>query len=64
MTTVKTTIDHNINEREFKEVISKTSDLIKYQGEEYLAKLKALNEQYEIPNRKVLTEQEYALKKA
>lgn len=62
MIQVKTNIDHNINEDEFKEVISKTASLIKYQGNEYLAKLKALNDQYEISNSKILTKQEYALK--
>lgn len=62
MITVKTNINHNIDEREFKEIISKTSSLIKYQGKEYLDKLKALNDEYEIANSRVLTEQEYALK--
>lgn len=62
MIIVKTNINHNINEQEFKEVISITGSLIKYQGNEYLDKLKALNTQYEIENHRILTEHEYAIK--
>lgn len=63
MTIVNTTIDHNIDEQEFKETVAKTAALIRYQGHEYLNKLKQLNEEYEIKNHKILTEREYALKK-
>ena len=59
---VKTNIDHNIDEDEFKEVVSQTASLIKYQGNEYLAKLKALNNQYAISNSRILTHKEYTLK--
>lgn len=61
---VVTNINHNIDEDEFKEVVSKTASLIKYQGNEYLAKLKALNDQYEINNSKVLTHEQYAFRVA
>ena len=61
-TQVVTNIDHNIDEDEFKEVVSKTASLIKYQGIEYFDKLKALNDEYEISNNKVLTHEQYALK--
>lgn len=64
MTIVKTSISHNINEQEFKELVSITSSLIKYQGIEYIDKLKELNKQYEIENHKILTEREYAIKKS
>lgn len=63
MTIVKTTIDHNISEQEFKEVISITGSLIKYQGNEYLDKLKALNAEYQIENHRILTEAEYVQSK-
>lgn len=62
MTTVKTNIDHNINESEFKEQIALTASLIKYQGKEYLDKLKALNAEYEIPTVKFISERELAIK--
>ena len=62
MINVKTNVDHNINQQEFKELIALTGSLIKYQGEEYIDKLKALNNQYTIENHKILTEHEYALK--
>lgn len=57
-TQVQTNIDHNINEAEFKEVMAFTAALVKYQGEEYLDRLKALNEEYEIPKMKLLTNAE------
>lgn len=60
-TQVVTNIDHNINEDEFKEVVSKTASLIKYQGIEYLNKLKELNNQYEINNIRVLSHKEYSI---
>lgn len=63
MIIVKTTIDHNISEQEFKEVISITGSLIKYQGNEYLDKLKVLNKEYQIENHRILTEAEYAQSK-
>jgi len=64
MINVQTHINHNINEQEFKEVISITGSLIKYQGKEYLNKLKELNNQYQIEKHKILTEHEYAIKKS
>lgn len=64
MTIVKTNINHNINEQEFKELISITGSLIKYQGIEYINKLKELNNQYKIENHKILTEHQYTIKKS
>jgi len=62
MTQVQTNIDHNINEAEFKQEIALTASLIKYQGKEYLDKLKALNAEYEIPTVKFISEQELQTK--
>ena len=62
MQKVQTNIDHNINEAEFKQIIALTASLIKYQGKEYLDKLKALNEEYEIPNVKFISERELQTK--
>lgn len=62
MTQVQTNIDHNIDEAEFKEVMAYTASLIKYQGKEYLDKLKALNQGYEIPTVKFLSEKELQIK--
>lgn len=59
---VQTNIDHNINEAEFKEIMAFTASLIKYQGKEYLDKLKALNQGYEIPTVKFLSEKELQVK--
>lgn len=55
---VQTNIDHNINEAEFKQEIAITASLVKYQGKEYLDKLKALNAQYEIPKMRLITDKE------
>ena len=62
MTVVKTNIDHNIDDLEFKQIIAITASLIKYQGNEYLDKLKALNAEYEIINHTLLTEKELQTK--
>jgi hypothetical protein len=62
MTQVQTNIDHNINEAEFKQEIALTASLIKYQGKEYLDKLKALNAEYEIPTMKFMSEKELQVK--
>jgi hypothetical protein len=62
MTQVQTNIDHNINEAEFKQEIALTASLIKYQGKEYLDKLKALNSEYKIPKMKFISEQELQTK--
>lgn len=62
MTVVKTNIDHNIDDLEFKQIIAITASLIKYQGNEYLNKLKALNAEYEIINHTLLTEKELQTK--
>ena len=62
MTVVKTNIDHNIDDLEFKQIIAITASLIKYQGNEYLDKLKALNAEYEIINHTLLTEKELQIK--
>lgn len=62
MQKVQTNIDHNINETEFKQIIALTASLIKYQGKEYLDKLKALNEEYEIPTVKFISERELQTK--
>ena len=62
MTVVKTNIDHNIDDLEFKQIIAITVSLIKYQGNEYLDKLKALNAEYEIINHTLLTEKELQTK--
>jgi hypothetical protein len=62
MTQVQTNIDHNINEAEFKQEIALTASLIKYQGKEYLDKLKALNAEYEIPTVKFISEKELQVK--
>ena len=64
MINVQTHINHNINEQEFKEIISITGSLIKYQGKEYLDKLKQLNNQYQIEKHKILTEHQYTIKKS
>ena len=61
-TQVQTNIDHNINEAEFKEVMAFTAALVKYQGEEYLDKLKALNAEYEIPKMRLITDKELHMK--
>lgn len=58
MQKVQTNIDHNINEVEFKEIMAFTASLIKYQGKEYLDKLKALNAEYEIIGAKLTTNAE------
>ncbi len=58
MTKVITNIDHNINEAEFKAEIAITASLIKYQGNEYFEKLKALNAEYEIVGHTLLSELE------
>ena len=62
MTQVQTNIDHNIDEAEFKQEIALTASLIKYQGKEYLDKLKALNAEYEIPKMKFISEKELQVK--
>ena len=62
MTQVLTTIDHNINEAEFKQEIAITASLIKYQGNEYFDKLKLLNEEYEIIGHTLLSESELQAK--
>jgi len=62
MIKVQTNIDHNINEAEFKEVMAFTAALVKYQGKEYLDKLKALNAEYEIPKMRLLTDRELLTK--
>jgi hypothetical protein len=62
MTQVQTNIDHNIDEAEFKQEIALTASLIKYQGKEYLDKLKALNAEYEIPTVKFMSEKELQVK--
>lgn len=62
MTQVQTNIDHNIDEAEFKEIMAFTASLIKYQGKEYLDKLKALNAGYEIPTVKFISERELQTK--
>ena len=61
---VKTNIDHNINDTEYKREIALTASLIKYQGEEYLNKLKALNSEYEIINHTILEQATYGQKLA
>ena len=58
MTIVKTHIDHKIDDKEFKEQVSKTADLIKYAGKEYFDKLKQLNSEYHIPNKREISEKE------
>lgn len=62
MTQVTTQTDHNINEAEFKQEIATTASLIKYQGNEYLDKLKALNSSYEVVGAKLITESELHIK--
>ena len=64
MTIVKTNINHNINEDEFKEQVTLTASLIKYQGKEYLDKLKALNAEYKIENHTILDQAKYGKKLA
>lgn len=59
MTIVKTDKINDINENEFKEIVSITSSLIKYQGNEYLEKLKKLNAEYKIPNQRFIYEKNY-----
>lgn len=61
-TQVQTNIDHNIDEAEFKQEIAITAALIKYQGKEYLDKLKALNAEYEIPKIRLITDKELHMK--
>lgn len=61
-TQVQTNIDHNIDEAEFKQEIAITAALIKYQGKEYLDKLKALNAEYEIPKMRLITDKELHMK--
>lgn len=62
MIQVQTNIDHNINEAEFKEIITITASLIKYQGKEYLDKLKALNSEYNIVKMNLLTNKQLQTK--
>lgn len=59
---VQTNIDHNINEAEFKQEMAITASLIKYQGKEYLDKLKVLNAEYEIPKMRLITDKELHMK--
>jgi hypothetical protein len=58
MTIVKTNINHNIDEAEFKHTIAHTASLIRYQGKEYLDKLKLLNAEYEVVGAKLITDKE------
>lgn len=62
MKIVRTNIDHNIDETEFKHLIAIIASLIKYEGKDYISKLNALNQEYELKNTKFLSEKEYALK--
>lgn len=55
---VNTATNHNIDNKIFKEQISKTADLIRYVGKSYLDKLKELNDQYEIPFKREVSERE------
>jgi len=61
-TQVQTNVDHNIDEAEFKQEIAITASLVKYQGKEYLDRLKALNSEYEIIGAKLITNAELHLK--
>lgn len=60
MTNVKTNIDHDIDDNIFKELISKTSQLIRYEGNDYITRLKQLNDEYSISTVKQLTEKQFA----
>ncbi len=62
MTIVKTGINHNIEEAEFKHTIANTASLIRYQGKEYLDKLKALNAEYEIIGANLISDKELQTK--
>lgn len=61
MTQVLTNIDHNIDDNLRKELLSKTSVLISYLGKDYINQLNELNNKYDIPNRKTISNVELAI---
>ena len=56
---LSTGIDHQIPEIDFKIAVAKTAELIRYGGMEYLQRLQALNNEYDVVNSKFLTEKEF-----
>lgn len=56
---LSTGVDHQIPEIDFKIAVAKTAELIRYGGMEYLQRLQALNNEYDVVNSKFLTEKEF-----
>ena len=61
MIQIKTNIDHNIDDNLRKELLSKVSVLISYLGEDYINQLNQLNDKYDIPNRKTVSNVELSI---
>lgn len=58
---VATDINHNIDENLKKELLSKTATLISYLGNDYINKLNELNDQYDITNRRTVSNVKLAI---
>ncbi len=55
---VDTKIDRNVDDERFRTIISKTAELIRYLGDEYIKELEKINDKYVIENKRTITERE------
>ncbi len=55
---VDTKVDRQVDDERFRTIISKTAELIRYLGDEYIKELEKINNKYIIENKKTITERE------